>query len=85
MVIAGELKEADSRVLIVMVPIENQKLDCTRQHRAVNGKAKKLLIMQILDLAVKLSFVSSLSLKIPLIIFEARPPNARENAFKMEY
>ena len=55
MVIAGELKEAERRVLIVIMEIENQKLDWTRQQRAVRGKARKLLIMQIFDLAVRLS------------------------------
>lgn len=84
-VIAGELKDADSSVFKVIAEIENQKLFCTRQHSAVNGKAKKLLTMHILDFAVKFVLVSSRSLRIPLIKFETRPPNASEKALIIEY
>ena len=85
MVIAGELNDADNKVLIVMVEIENQKLFWTKQQRAVKGKAKKLLRIQILDFAVKFSFVSRRSLRIPLSIFDIKPPKAKENAFRIEY
>jgi hypothetical protein len=85
MVMAGELNDADNSVFRVMALMENQKLFCTRQHSAVNGKARKLLNMHILDLAVKFVFVSSRSLRIPLIMLEMRPPNAREKALIIEY
>lgn len=85
MVMAGELNEADRKVLSVMQLIENQKLFWTRQHRAVRGKANKLLAIHICDFAFKFSLVSSLSLNIPLSKFDTRPPMASEAAFNIEY
>lgn len=83
MVIAGEVYEADKKVFSVIVDIENQKLFCTRQHIAVKGNAKKLLNMHIFDLIVKFSLVSSLSLRIPLMRLETKPPMANEEALMM--
>ena len=84
MVRAGELNPAEQMVLRVIAPIENQKLFCTRQHRAVRGKAAKLEAMQTQDLAMRL-LDSSLSLMMPPANELKRPPTARDIALATAY
>ena len=85
MVMAGELKEAERKVLSVIMTMENQKFLVIRQQRAVSGKAMKLLYMHIFDLIVKFSLVSRRSLRMPLARLDINPPHAKENAFMIEY
>lgn len=84
-VIAGELKDADNKVLRVIADIEIQKLFWTRQQIAVKTNARKLLTMQIFAFAVGFSFVSRRSLNMPLTKFDPNPPKASEIALIIAY
>lgn len=79
-VIAGEVKDADSKVLKVIIVIENQKFCVTKQQRAVNGNANALLTMQTYDFAIRF-FFSKISLIIPPASDDTNPPIANEAAF----
>ena len=79
MVIAGDVKEAESSVLNVIIVIENQKFWVTRQQRAVKGNATALLTMQTYDFAIRF-FFSNISLMIPPASDDISPPIANEAA-----
>ena len=80
MVIAGDVKEAESSVLKVIIIIENQKLFVIKQQRAVKGNARALLTMQTYDFAMRF-FFSNISLIIPPASDDISPPIANEAAF----
>ena len=80
MVIAGDVKEAESSVLKVIIIIENQKLFVIKQQRAVKGNATALLTMQTYDFAIRF-FFSNISLIIPPASDDIKPPIANEAAF----